>query len=205
MCIRDRYNPKRLDGELERMDALKEHLTSFMKFDKDGNFIESIQYENPTKIYRKRTYKRNKKGELQMIKVFDGEDELVEKIMCSSDKKNNTRSQESYVKGKVSNIFHIKLDDNGNQIKTINESVSSSKKWINENEYNDANQLIKSTRIFPDGRKDMRTYEYDENGNETKSISKKSGGKETKFISICLLYTSPSPRDLSTSRMPSSA
>ena len=27
----------------------------------------------------------------------------------------------------------------------------------------------------------------------------------TQFLSVCLLYTSPSPRDLSTSRMPSSA
>ena len=30
-------------------------------------------------------------------------------------------------------------------------------------------------------------------------------GEELKTISACLLYTSPSPRDLSTSRMPSSA
>ena len=29
--------------------------------------------------------------------------------------------------------------------------------------------------------------------------------KENKLIYFCLLYTSPSPRDLSTSRMPSSA
>ena len=33
---------------------------------------------------------------------------------------------------------------------------------------------------------------------ETEDLIKESGG-------ICLLYTSPSPRDLSTSRMPSSA
>ena len=31
------------------------------------------------------------------------------------------------------------------------------------------------------------------------------GGGEPQGIIICLLYTSPSPRDLSTSRMPSSA
>ena len=30
-------------------------------------------------------------------------------------------------------------------------------------------------------------------------------GKKTELVSTCLLYTSPSPRDLSTSRMPSSA
>ena len=31
------------------------------------------------------------------------------------------------------------------------------------------------------------------------------GGGETTWDKFCLLYTSPSPRDLSTSRMPSSA
>ena len=30
-------------------------------------------------------------------------------------------------------------------------------------------------------------------------------GYEVAFLNTCLLYTSPSPRDLSTSRMPSSA
>ena len=30
-------------------------------------------------------------------------------------------------------------------------------------------------------------------------------GIDAAFVNICLLYTSPSPRDLSTSRMPSSA
>ena len=29
--------------------------------------------------------------------------------------------------------------------------------------------------------------------------------QDTPYVDICLLYTSPSPRDLSTSRMPSSA
>ena len=35
-------------------------------------------------------------------------------------------------------------------------------------------------------------------------IGENGAGKST-LMSICLLYTSPSPRDLSTSRMPSSA
>ena len=38
---------------------------------------------------------------------------------------------------------------------------------------------------------------------ENKRINKLIDNK--KFIKSCLLYTSPSPRDLSTSRMPSSA
>ena len=36
-------------------------------------------------------------------------------------------------------------------------------------------------------------------------IEKKSGGCYPASATFCLLYTSPSPRDLSTSRMPSSA
>ena len=33
----------------------------------------------------------------------------------------------------------------------------------------------------------------------------RAGGKHNDLENVCLLYTSPSPRDLSTSRMPSSA
>ena len=37
------------------------------------------------------------------------------------------------------------------------------------------------------------------------SVTSTGGGQGVKWYSTCLLYTSPSPRDLSTSRMPSSA
>ena len=40
------------------------------------------------------------------------------------------------------------------------------------------------------------------NGDQDKAIKVPAGGK---LLQTCLLYTSPSPRDLSTSRMPSSA
>ena len=40
---------------------------------------------------------------------------------------------------------------------------------------------------------------------ESKKYKKSYANTNTKGIAICLLYTSPSPRDLSTSRMPSSA
>ena len=36
-------------------------------------------------------------------------------------------------------------------------------------------------------------------------ITKQEQAKVARLIKVCLLYTSPSPRDLSTSRMPSSA
>ena len=45
---------------------------------------------------------------------------------------------------------------------------------------------------------------YDSKSERAKSDLEKNPNKKG-LISICLLYTSPSPRDLSTSRMPSSA
>eukprot|EP00831_Metopus_contortus_P006445 TRINITY_DN12467_c0_g1_i2.p2 TRINITY_DN12467_c0_g1~~TRINITY_DN12467_c0_g1_i2.p2 ORF type:complete len:116 (+),score=38.92 TRINITY_DN12467_c0_g1_i2:130-477(+) len=41
--------------------------------------------------------------------------------------------------------------------------------------------------------------------NEKEEVKKEDGKKEEVVSLDCLLYTSPSPRDLSTSRMPSSA
>ena len=40
---------------------------------------------------------------------------------------------------------------------------------------------------------------------DLQNLAIKIGGSGKFLIGICLLYTSPSPRDLSTSRMPSSA
>ena len=76
-------------------------------------------------------------------------------------------------------------------------------KKVNQNNIPTREKFIdlKGKHIFP-GLVDMRVfvgepgYEYKENF-RTLSNAALSGG--------CLLYTSPSPRDLSTSRMPSSA
>ena len=51
----------------------------------------------------------------------------------------------------------------------------------------------------------MSTNPPDDNAIE-EAVKIKEAGKATEVVAItCLLYTSPSPRDLSTSRMPSSA
>ena len=48
--------------------------------------------------------------------------------------------------------------------------------------------------------------EFDEDWNETPPAPKDSFSEETDYWdTICLLYTSPSPRDATLSRMPSSA
>ena len=49
-------------------------------------------------------------------------------------------------------------------------------------------------------------HTFDNKGNITNEFFVVANNKDKKgYIKSCLLYTSPSPRDLSTSRMPSSA
>ena len=55
-------------------------------------------------------------------------------------------------------------------------------------------------RINEQGQIDWERYVYVPNGTGSYFLTAPHGGSK-----ICLLYTSPSPRDLSTSRMPSSA
>ena len=56
-------------------------------------------------------------------------------------------------------------------------------------------------------RRGLMTYAIicDQKANDTDGGTFTSGAWRTRDLNTCLLYTSPSPRDLSTSRMPSSA
>ena len=48
-------------------------------------------------------------------------------------------------------------------------------------------------------------HDFDSHTSSLEEVSRKIFSAHFGQLSICLLYTSPSPRDLSTSRMPSSA
>ena len=61
-----------------------------------------------------------------------------------------------------------------------------------KNRFKEVEQLI----VQPDAMSDMKEY--------TK-LNQEYRALEKIVVKACLLYTSPSPRDLSTSRMPSSA
>ena len=61
---------------------------------------------------------------------------------------------------------------------------------------------VKKTLINSNGKSQLKPMEV---GSGVNSETKKIVTREPKLFKICLLYTSPSPRDLSTSRMPSSA
>ena len=61
---------------------------------------------------------------------------------------------------------------------------------------------------FPDEKVPvLKVEEYYDEANKDKRpmLLVYSDGRVVRPVSVCLLYTSPSPRDLSTSRMPSSA
>ena len=56
-------------------------------------------------------------------------------------------------------------------------------------------------KVFAENRKARNSYEFQEFYEAGIVLT----GPETKSVRTCLLYTSPSPRDRSLSRMPSSA
>ena len=65
-----------------------------------------------------------------------------------------------------------------------------------QEEYSQRTRMLeRATQFDLDGNNAQRYYALDESILEIKSVDMEG----------CLLYTSPSPRDLSTSRMPSSA
>ena len=63
----------------------------------------------------------------------------------------------------------------------------------------------KDTDIFVINRSDEYLNEYISPNAERLNFITNFSGSAGRAIITCLLYTSPSPRDLSTSRMPSSA
>ena len=115
--------------------------------------------------------------------------------------------------------FQIQLVDTAGLKSSL---ITSQDKMINSHTLNLINQLdiilfvvdgregvtIEDKEIFQVCRKLNKLTILIVNKVETIAVEKRFLQEDTKFFglaNICLLYTSPSPRDLSTSRMPSSA
>ena len=64
---------------------------------------------------------------------------------------------------------------------------------------------VGKTTIFTRLKRLLRSYRFAFVGEFADCLLKQMGIRDAWKETICLLYTSPSPRDLSTSRMPSSA
>lgn len=178
------YKPINDGEEKRRQDVFVEDITSEIFYDKEGNVMKSIYYNTPTDIRSINKIKRNKKGKIIEMNQYDAQNKLTNKSKFSYDKKGNLSNQKSYKEGKkLNNTFTFQYDENGNAIQEINENKASGNKWITNMTYNKMNQLVEEIKTFPTGTSDKRTFEYDEKGNEVKSILIKSNGKETTFIS----------------------
>ena len=97
------------------------------------------------------------------------------------------------------------------EVININQRIDREKFYLSqESIYQKLNKLCKNLDIYynirPSGTEPLlRVNLQYEKRNIKVSILNKLKTQIIKVISDCLLYTSPSPRDLSTSRMPSSA
>ena len=77
------------------------------------------------------------------------------------------------------------------------------KEFLGEQKYIQAQLLYPKNGLEPVMSKETIDYHH---GHLHKSyVDRANKGEGGEFTKACLLYTSPSPRDLSTSRMPSSA
>ena len=68
---------------------------------------------------------------------------------------------------------------------------------------NNKEKTVELMRGKGSSRQIIKRIEYYSNGRKKSEVDINNARKDGKYL--CLLYTSPSPRDLSTSRMPSSA
>ena len=66
-------------------------------------------------------------------------------------------------------------------------------------------KVIRAKRTAAAQGKYKRSSKSNVKGARKKGATLRDWFQKEKWVNICLLYTSPSPRDLSTSRMPSSA
>ena len=70
---------------------------------------------------------------------------------------------------------------------------------VTTNEYGQQNMFAKEPQMYI-SKTDAERYGYETYAERAEKLNGR-----TAMMGFCLLYTSPSPRDLSTSRMPSSA
>ena len=108
----------------------------------------------------------------------------------------------------MANKFKAVVIDNQNEkfirdIKEIDTSHLKDGNVLVKVDYSSLN--YKDALILNDGGKIVRKFPFVPGIDFTGTVVESDDGKFQKDDKVCLLYTSPSPRDLSTSRMPSSA
>ena len=99
---------------------------------------------------------------------------------------------------------HLKItkSEDGEEIKQTVQLLEDAKNSTNYR-LNIGNSIVDTKNLYASPSISGNTITYTFNGSGGRKITKKYTLNDDSYI--CLLYTSPSPRDLSTSRMPSSA
>lgn len=168
------YFPGKRGEEITRTSALKDYVKYITSYDENGELIESLHFSEPDSILARVVKVKNKNGKIELINVYDDEENLKSSTKCKVDRRGNITSKKTYSKGKklVSKVL-LQYDKNSNvTFKTV-VSYTNSKKWLTRYIYNDKNQLVEEIRFFPIGIKDRRVFIYDDNKNRVKSVVKK--------------------------------
>eukprot|EP00831_Metopus_contortus_P003435 TRINITY_DN11266_c0_g1_i1.p1 TRINITY_DN11266_c0_g1~~TRINITY_DN11266_c0_g1_i1.p1 ORF type:complete len:251 (+),score=82.31 TRINITY_DN11266_c0_g1_i1:207-959(+) len=147
--------------------------------------------------------KKTKAPVVQEKLRFAGEVYTFQKKASEKDLKRQEKEDRAQLKGRQGGLDAIMQRLQGP--KTINSIDKSKKDWSSYVEKNNLEKVLDQNR--KDGylgkKKFMEVAEKAERS--SKKASFRTDIKKQFLSHTCLLYTSPSPRDLSTSRMPSSA
>eukprot|EP00831_Metopus_contortus_P074441 TRINITY_DN67_c0_g1_i20.p1 TRINITY_DN67_c0_g1~~TRINITY_DN67_c0_g1_i20.p1 ORF type:complete len:345 (+),score=82.53 TRINITY_DN67_c0_g1_i20:848-1882(+) len=111
------------------------------------------------------------------------------------------------------NVIQWGVDKNNETIKipakVVDKEMINKNNTINNNSSHSKDDLGLPEKVTDDSKNTQENISNNKNSNNEKSeddvLEVKPNDKLNDKIDTCLLYTSPSPRDLSTSRMPSSA
>ena len=205
--------PSQDDSSVLEIGALQQLNTDFLMIqnysESNGNFIKSQL--NAADILERAIEQSNYSGSLD---DFDDWQDLLNSVFENNENCESSFSSDeenvAYASFASSVMLHQDfnfeslcdwlLDGNGNPL-----PHASSTLWIIEMNGNlDEHENLK----YADGIREMLSYNSDDSSDkplEYGVISDSLISNDINESTLCLLYTSPSPRDLSTSRMPSSA
>ncbi|TPN86848.1 hypothetical protein [Aquimarina algicola] len=156
-------------------------------YDNDGELIEywDYVYVEDSLYYEKVKLEKNKQGKLIKKTAYSCEGNLKSYTNTKFDNYGNIVQYKSYNKNnELTSTESNEYDSNGNLLSISLTITSSNKTFKITSKYNSKNQLIEEIDFKPDGSiEDVRTFKYDNMGNEIKSDLTRSNGEYTKFVS----------------------